>query len=221
MNPNCTRGWPHPAPFLRSWKRSSERDAYSNANSGMAPVVHVIAIVDVFDTDVVGLVPVGCPIFRPRVNHREPVASVVESGVIVDHNDGDAVDAKPASTAEVLVETVFWNALPVVAAALPPVVMFALPIMGAMDLPGMFCLAGMHLARVFRPTPLRMMYLLFASVLFVPLLRPARLMSFRMLRDRASVLLLMVVLFLPGLLSAFMPMLCRGRSSRPQTETQY
>jgi hypothetical protein len=77
----------------------------------------------------------------------------------------------------------------------------------------------MHLARVFRPTPLRMMCLLLVSVLFVPLMRPTRLVPFRMLRDRVTLFLLMVVLVLPSLLSAFMPVLCRGRSSRPQTET--
>ena len=51
------------------------RDADRDSDVGISAIEQVIAVVDVGDIDVVIVVPVIPPIFRPRVNQTEPIAT--------------------------------------------------------------------------------------------------------------------------------------------------
>jgi hypothetical protein len=101
----------------------------------MLSVEHVISVIDVVHIDIVGAVPNRRPGFRARINHAEPQASELETRGTLDHYDGYVVDAKPMSTAKMGTETIFWDAVSVVAATFVPGAMFTLPIVGALALP--------------------------------------------------------------------------------------
>jgi len=175
-----------------------ERNVDGYSDSGMAPVIHVIPVIDVVDVNVVGLVPSARPVFRPRINQAEPEAPVLEPWVAIHDNDRDAVNAKPVSTAKMRAEAVFRNAVAPVTPTFAPSMMFMLPMLGAMALPYIsrsgvvFGFVPRYLAHVLRPiSPLVMWLLPFSAVLvcplllvralFVPFLRPIRLVSVRVL----------------------------------------
>lgn len=99
-------------------------------------VVEVIAVVDVVDVNVVGFIPGGRPIFRQRIYDAQPKTVVLESRVTADHHDRVVVDMKPVGAAEVHAESVFGDAVAAISAAVVPGVMFALPVVGAMNFPG-------------------------------------------------------------------------------------
>jgi hypothetical protein len=101
----------------------------------MLSVEHVISVIDVVHIDIVGAVPNRRPSFRARINYAEPEASELEPRGTLDHYDGYVVDAKPMSTAKMGTETIFGDAVSVVAAAFAPGAVFTLPIVGALALP--------------------------------------------------------------------------------------
>ena len=101
----------------------------------MSPIEHVVSVIDVVHIDIVGSVPNRRPGFWARINHIEPEASELETWITFDHHDWDVVDAKPMSTAKMGTETIFGDAVSVVAAAFAPGAVFTLPIVGALALP--------------------------------------------------------------------------------------
>ena len=101
----------------------------------MLPVVHVVSVVDVVDIDVVSPVPGRRPCFRAGIDHTEPVAPELESGIAFDYDDGNLVDVEPVAAAEVGVEAIWRNTVSVVAAALVPGAMLTLPIMRTLAFP--------------------------------------------------------------------------------------
>ena len=115
--------------------RKLKRDVERYSNSGMAAVIHVIAIVDIVDVHVVSFVPTARPVFRPRINHAEPEAAVLESGVATHDQNWGAVNAKPVSAAKICTEAVLRNAVASVPTALAPSMVFMLPMLCAMVLP--------------------------------------------------------------------------------------
>jgi len=87
----------------------------------MPAVEQVVAVVDVGDIDVVGVVPVIRPISRVGVNHGEPITVVLEAGISAYNQEGKAVDAEPMALAKVSTETIVGNAVAVVSTALLPI----------------------------------------------------------------------------------------------------
>jgi len=51
-------------------------------------VVQVIPVVDVHDINIIVVVPVVSPVFRPRVNGSDPIATVLEARVSADDHKG-------------------------------------------------------------------------------------------------------------------------------------
>jgi hypothetical protein len=101
----------------------------------MLPVVHVVSVVDVVHIDIVSPVPGSGPGFRARINHAEPVATVLEPRVAFNHYDRHLMHAEPVSAAEVGVKAIVRNAVSVISAAIVPGAMLALPIMRTLALP--------------------------------------------------------------------------------------
>ena len=103
------------------------RDADCNSNGGIPAVEQVIAVVDVVDIDVVGVVPVIRPVFWPWVNETEPIALVLEAWISAHNKEGEAVDAEAMVLTKVSTETVVRNTVAVVAAALLPSAVVGIP----------------------------------------------------------------------------------------------
>jgi hypothetical protein len=92
----------------------------------MHAVVEVIPIA-VADINVVGGIPVWRPVSRPRINHHERIAAVLEARVTRNY-DGLALNAKPVPRAEIEAETIFRNVIAAISAALPPSAVIGLPV---------------------------------------------------------------------------------------------
>ena len=93
----------------------------------MGTVAEVVAVVHVINVNVIGLIPVRCPGFRPRINNREPEAAVLEARASVDDDHGRAVHAEIVSPAKMLAEPVLWNAIAHVTSAVVPGAVFTFP----------------------------------------------------------------------------------------------
>jgi hypothetical protein len=94
----------------------------------MAPVEHVIPVVDRVDGSVIGFIPGAGPVFRLRINlDHKPHTGI--AGDLHDH-DWHARNTEPLGAAETGAETVFRNAVTPVAPAFPPAGMFMLPMLG-------------------------------------------------------------------------------------------
>ena len=110
-------------------------DADCNAILGIAAVVQIIPVSRVVNVHIIIFVPVVRPILRPRVNNAEPKAAVLEARISADHYHGVAVDAECVRRTKVATIMVVWDAVAVVAAALLPIAVLRLPVMGATLLP--------------------------------------------------------------------------------------
>ena len=101
-----------------------KRDADRNSRGGGIPaVIQVITVVGVVDIDVVGVVPVISPVFRPWINGTNPIAVVLEAGISANDQKGEALDSEPMVRPKVSAEPVVRDAIPAVAAALFPCAM--------------------------------------------------------------------------------------------------
>jgi hypothetical protein len=124
-----------PAFAVRKYR--SKRDADRNSGAARIPaVVQVIPVIDVIDVNIVGLVPVGSPVFRIGIIEIEPIAVVLEAWIPAHHHEGEAVYAEPVSWAIVGVKNVVRYPVAVVAPALPPGAMLGFEAPRAMLLPG-------------------------------------------------------------------------------------
>ena len=101
----------------------------------MAAVVEIVAIIDVGDVNVVGVIPVGSPGLGPRIDHTDPVTSVLETGKSANNQKGPTVNPKPVFGAKVYAEAIIWNAVAVVTSALLPCAVVRLPAFGTVRLP--------------------------------------------------------------------------------------
>ncbi len=105
------------------------RDADGNSDVGIPAVVQVVAVIHVGDVNVVVVVPVIAPIFRPRVNRTEPITVVLEARVSADNQEGEAVDAESVVLAKISAEAVVRDAVAVISAALLPVAVVGVPVL--------------------------------------------------------------------------------------------
>ena len=112
-----------------------------DAVAGISSVVQVIAISRVVDIHIIVVVPVVGPVFRPRVNQAEPIASVLEARISAHDNYWVAVDAERVTRTKVAIVTVVGNAIAAVSATLLPIAVLGLPVMRAMLLPVTLLLA--------------------------------------------------------------------------------
>jgi hypothetical protein len=114
---NCTR------------PKSLQRNVDRNPRAGIPAVVKVVAIVDVVYVDIVIVIPVISPIFRPRVDGTDPVALVLEARVSPYNPKGKSIDAEPMAGPKVSAVAVVRDAVAVVAATLLPGTMVRLPVL--------------------------------------------------------------------------------------------
>ena len=177
-------------------KRLVQVDLDGDAITGIPAVVQVIAVVRVDDINVIVVVPVVGPIFRPRINETEPKAAVLEARVATNQHHGVAVDAEEVIGTKVTAIAVVWNAVAVITAALPPVAVLRLPVVCAMLLPGaaLFAFLPVLLLRGLPFDLLRMGLLVIAlTLLFV---RPGLLLLLFLLLPLGFLLRALFLLFL-------------------------
>jgi hypothetical protein len=95
---------------------------------GVSGVVKVVPVVGISYVDVIRVIPIGRPVARIRVNHAEPIASILEAGIPTDDQEREAADAESVSLSEAAAEAFIGNAISVVPATLLPGSMVRLPV---------------------------------------------------------------------------------------------
>ena len=70
------------------------RDADRNSDAWIPAVVHIVAVVSVIDVDIVVVVPVIRPVFRPWVEERNPITLVLEARESTIDHEGEIVDSE-------------------------------------------------------------------------------------------------------------------------------
>jgi hypothetical protein len=100
----------------------------------IAAVVEVVSIV-VVDVNVIEVIPVIGPVFRPWINQQERKPAVLETRVPQIHNRARA-EAEQVLAAEIEAEAVLRDVVTAVASALRPRAMVGGPPLGAILLPG-------------------------------------------------------------------------------------
>jgi hypothetical protein len=190
-------------PLSKLHRDPLERDVDRNSLTGIPAVVHVVAIVDVVDIDVVVVVPVISPGLRPGVDSADPIALVLEARVSAYDQEGEGIDAESVARPKVSAVAVVRNAITSVAPALLPGTVIGLPVLGSMLLPSalldapLLLVALRLLLLVVLGLLLRVLLLLVALSLLLLLLRVLLLLvALGLLLLLLRVLLLLVVLSL-------------------------
>jgi len=92
-------------------------------------VVKVVAVVDVGDINVVVVIPVISPVFRPWVNETDPIALILEARISAYNQEGQAIDTEPMVWAKVSTIPVIRDAVSVVATTLLPAAVVRIPVL--------------------------------------------------------------------------------------------
>ncbi len=138
-----------------------ERETDGEPDSRIAPVVQVIAPINIDDVDFVVVVPVGAPVLRIRIKDRHPVTAVLEAGISADYQERQSLNPEAMVWSEIAAEPGVGDAIAVIASALLPGPVVVLPVAGPVLLP-----CGLpELLRLLRP-------LLGDGTLILPLVRP-------------------------------------------------
>jgi hypothetical protein len=104
-----------------------KRDTDRNSRVGIPAVVHVIAVINIGDINVIVVVPVISPVFRPRVKGTDPIALVLEARVSAHNLEGKAGNAKPVVLTKVSAVAVVRDTVAAISATLLPVAMVGIP----------------------------------------------------------------------------------------------
>ena len=123
-----------PLPRLHRVKRL-HRDADRDSDVGKPAVKQVVTVVHVGHVNIVVVVPVIAPVFRPRVNQTDPIAVILEAREAAYNQEGQAVNAETMVRPKVSAEPVVRDAVAVVATALLPGAVVRIPVLGSMLLP--------------------------------------------------------------------------------------
>jgi hypothetical protein len=99
---------------------SLQRDVDCNRDGRVPVVKQVIAVINIADINVVGIVPVIRPVFRPRVYEAEPITLILEAGKSAHYEEGTPVDSEGVRRPKVPTEPIVRNAVTVIAATLLP-----------------------------------------------------------------------------------------------------
>jgi len=192
---------------VRLFDSRLRRDADRNSNAGVPVVVQVVTVANVVYVNVVGFVPILCPVSRPRVKATEPIAAVLKPGIPAYNHEGKVVDAEPVTPTVIATKVRVRDAVAVIAAALTPSAVVGLPVAGPMSLPSatlhpLLCgrdplLSGLLLGRL-------LLLLLVLGLLSAPLLLVLGLLLL------LSTLLGLLVLSLLLLLSTLLGLLVLG-----------
>jgi hypothetical protein len=104
-----------------------ERDTDRNSSAGISAVVQIVAIVNISDIDVIVVIPVISPIFRPWVKSTDPITVILKAGISANNQEGKPGDAEPMVLTKVSTESVIRNAVAAVAATLLPGAVVGIP----------------------------------------------------------------------------------------------
>src|SRR5579859_8024834 len=107
----------------------------------MATVEQVVPVAMVGYVDVIGLVPSASPVLRVGIQHCEPVAVVLETGISSFVRERKGVDPEYVLIAVVIAVIIIRNAVAVITASLLPTAVLVLPVVCAPLLPGTFLLS--------------------------------------------------------------------------------
>jgi hypothetical protein len=178
------------------------------------PTVVKIVPVVIVDVNVIGAVPVFCPVFRPGIHKHERKAAVREARIPHIHR-GAAVHPEPVLTTEIEAEAVLRNVVAAIASALRPGAMLAFPALSTTLLPSAVALPAALLHPSSLLLPRDCLLLGTARLLLLPgllgmlflLLSLPLLLSLSDLRLRLLLLrlLLLRLLLWLGLLSLLLP----------------
>jgi hypothetical protein len=94
------------------------RDADRNSDGGISAVEQVIAIVNVVDVDVVGVIPVIRPVPWPGVNKAKPITTLLEAGVSANDQEGQAFNSEPMAWTKVSMKAAVRDSVATIAATL-------------------------------------------------------------------------------------------------------
>jgi hypothetical protein len=106
---------------VRQLQRNSDRES----DVWIPAVVKVVPVV-VIDVDVIGSVPIVCPVFRPGIHQQEGISAVLETRI--SHIDRREIpNTEPVFPPEIETEAVLRNVVTAVASSLHPCAMIAFP----------------------------------------------------------------------------------------------
>ena len=96
------------------------RDADRNSDGGISAVEQIIAIVNIVDVDVIGVIPVIRPVPWPWVNKTKPITTILEARISANDQEGQALDSERMAWSEVPVKSVVGDSVATIAATLLP-----------------------------------------------------------------------------------------------------
>jgi hypothetical protein len=109
--------------------RPLHRDIDCNTDTGIPPVVHVVAVVDIVDIHFVVVIPAISPVRRPWIYRTEPITLVLEAWISAYNQERLAVNTESMIRSEIYAEAVVRDAIAVVAATLLPGAVIGFPVL--------------------------------------------------------------------------------------------